>query len=363
MLKKIAILLLPVCVLLAAAVWGMAAGGAEDPLVSLSYLTGIFTDEAEDRIEELLDESDAALLDSTESGLIESSGAATWTESRVKRGDILMGSTGTNVMLLAGTVQVDFASGVVVDATTGKEVASGTVLSPRHRYIVAEDTAALFTVISKTAVVDYQGDYTFAYSDETDYNAMASALKSLNLFYGSSTGYGQGFDLEVQPTRLQAIIMFIRILGEEEEALAWTGGTHFEDVAKGSLGEKYIGYAYHKGYTNGWTATEFRPSVKVNARQYVEFVLRAMGYSSFQNGDLSITLDRAVESGVLTEGEVARLRQDTFLRADLVYVSYYALNAVLPDGESTLSSQLQEKGIFSRAEWRGALQLVSSERP
>ena len=42
----------------------------------------------------------------------------------------------------------------------------------------------------------------------------------MHLFQGSYTGYGQGFDLEAAPTRLQALIMFIRVLGEESEALA-----------------------------------------------------------------------------------------------------------------------------------------------
>lgn len=355
------VILLPVCVLLAAAVWAFATGGADDPLVSLDYLTNVFADELEKEIDQQLDVSDSTLLEALESGTIESSVAATWTESRLKQDDILLGFTGTNVLLLAGNMQVDFASGTVVDATTGKELPGGASLEPRHRYIVAEDTAALFTVTSRTAVVDYQGEYTFAYSDEIDYNAMAGALKKLNLFFGSPTGYGQGFDLEVTPTRLQAIIMFIRVLGEEKEALAWTGGTPFADIEKGSLAEKYVGYAYHKGYTNGY-GTVFKPGNQVNARQYVEFLLRAMGYSSFNNTDLSITMGRAVETGVLTQSEVDRLQAGTFLRADLVYISYYALDALLPDGTSTLQGQLQEKGVFTQADWNSARAMVSDLR-
>ncbi|WP_300807933.1 helix-turn-helix domain-containing protein [uncultured Desulfovibrio sp.] len=36
---------------------------------------------------------------------------------------------------------------------------------------------------------------------------MAAALKQLNLFRGTFTGYGEGYDLELAPTRLQALIM------------------------------------------------------------------------------------------------------------------------------------------------------------
>lgn len=173
------------------------------------------------RVDEKLNASDQALL----SGNLEAvsgSSTATWTETRLKEGDVLTGSTGTSVLVLAGGARVTF-SGAVVDVTTGTAVTSGSALAVNHRYLVAENTTADFTVTSKTAVVDYQGPYAFRYSNATDYNAIAAALKTLNLFKGSFTGYGEGYDLEVAPTRLQALIMFIRVLGEEDAALAYTG--------------------------------------------------------------------------------------------------------------------------------------------
>lgn len=361
MKKKIA-LLIPLCVLLAAAVWAFAAGDAGDPLASLSYLNGTFASLVESRVDERLDASDKALLDGTESSGTAVSSAATWVEIRLKKDDVLQGTTGTNVMLLAGSGQVAYSSGAVVDATTGTTVASGSALSVRHRYIVAEDTSADFTVTSKTAVLDYQGSAVCSYSGAVDYNAMASALKTLHLFRGSATGYGQGFDLEVAPTRLQALIMFIRVLGEEEQALAWTGVTPFTDVAKGSEAEKYVGYAYSKGYTNGYSATEFKPAGAVNAYQYTEFILRAMGYSSAANTNLADTLVRAQAAGVLTDGEVSMLQTDQFLRAELVYISYYALDAALPDGSRTLGELLCEKGVFTSWEREAASALVTGWR-
>ena len=56
----------------------------------------------------------------------------------------------------------------------------------------------------------------------------------MHLFQGSFTGYGDGYDLEVAPTRLQALIMFIRVLGEENDALAYTGSTPFTDITPGT---------------------------------------------------------------------------------------------------------------------------------
>ena len=360
-MRKKLLILLPLCLALLAVVWGLAAGDASDPLASLSYLEGTFSDAVNSRVEEKLNTSDAALLSSADTGASLSGNGFAWAEDRMKQGDVLHGSTGVTVMLLAGQGNVTYSSGAVVDATDGKVIPSGTAVKTNHRYIVAEDTAAEFTVTSKTAVVDHEGG-TFTYSDATDYNAMASALKTLHLFKGSFTGYGQGFDLEVAPTRLQALIMFIRVLGEEEQALAWTGTTPFTDIQKGSQAEKYVGYAYSMGYTNGYTATQFKPAGAVNAWQYTEFILRAMGYSSAANTNLSDTMTRAQTAGVLTSGEAEMLQRDKFLRAELVYVSYYALDAWLPDGNRTLGDLLQEKGVFTSREREETRSMVTGWR-
>ena len=313
-------------------------------------------------IEEALDESDEELVDALENGEDLSATASQWTEIRLKQGDVLSGRTGTMVLPLAGTVGVSYDSGAVVDVTAGQVVPSGGNLAADHRYLVAEDTEAEFTVMDRTAVLDYQGSAFFVKSDAVDYNAMAAALKEMNLFKGSFTGYGEGFDLELAPTRLQALIMFIRVLGEEDEALAWTGTQPFKDIHAGTQAFQYVGYAYEKGYTNGYTATEFRPAGAVNVFQYTEFILRAMGYSSAQNTNIGDALVRAQDAGVLTEGEASALQTVKFLRADLVYLSYYALDADLPDGTMTLGDLLEEKGVFTSKEWKDAHKLVTSER-
>lgn len=347
-MRKKLLFLLPLCLLAFAVVWASAAGDAADPLASLSYLNGIFTNRVDTAVNTRLDNAGALL--NTPSAPMDTTSAASWTETRLKRDDLLQAETGSGVLLLAGSGQVNYSSGAVVDVTDGTVIPSGGSLRPRHRYLVAEDTTAGFVVTSKTAVVDYQGTCTFQSSTATDYNAMASVLKTLHLFQGSFTGYGQGYDLEAAPTRLQALIMFIRVLGEENEALAWTGACPFADVAAGSSGEKYVAYAYEKGYTNGYNAREFRPSAPVSARQYTEFVLRALGYSSAANTDLSNVFARAQSAGMLTEGETAMLERDPFLRAELVYISYYALETPVSGTGRTLGEHLMDKGIFTQWE-------------
>lgn len=360
-MKKKTLLLIPVCILLGSLVWSLAAADREDPLASLSYLTGAFTKQVEAEVEERLDESDEALLAQLQqTGEIPVNIAPTWVEKRMKQEDILLGSTGTGVLLLSGSVTVRYASGAVVDVTTGTVLASGAALEKQHRYLVAEETSASFIVASPTAVIDYQGSYTFQDSSLPDYNAMARALCQLNMFRGTTIGYGEGFELEEPTTRIQALIMFIRVLGEEEEALAWTGNIPFKDVL--DWAKPYVGYAYEKGYTNGTGPTTFSPDMAATANHYTEFVLRAMGYSSTANIDLSDTLIRAYETGVLTEGEVGKLGSlDTFLRAELVYISYYALHAELPNGD-TLAERLQDKGVFTASAWKEARKSITTGR-
>lgn len=356
------------------AVAAQAAGGsASDPLISLGYLNGSYTDTVLDRTEALLDDADAAVLDSALSELnarlaaIGLSGAAeyapSFTDLRLKEKDALIGSTGVSLIPLAGSIRAEFSGGALIDVTAGKTVSSGTALTAAHRYMAAEDTTVHFVTASKTAVVQVMGYYALsAAADTPDYNAMAEALKSLSLLRGSGTGYGSGFDLENAPTRGAALIMFIRLLGEEEQALAYTGDCPFTDVAKGSTTYPYVAYAYEKGYTNGYSPTTFRPKDKTNARQYTEFILRAMGYSSHENTELDGTLANAVQRGVITAAEKAALERGSFLRADLTYLSYYALQAALPGSSDTLADQLMAQGVFSPRDYQAALAAVDSSR-
>ena len=136
-MRKKLLILLPLCLALLAVVWGLAAGDASDPLASLSYLEGTFSDAVNSRVEEKLNASDAALLSGADTGASISGNGFAWAEDRMKQGDVLHGSTGVTVMLLAGQGNVTYSSGAVVDATDGKVIPSGTAVKTNHRYIVA----------------------------------------------------------------------------------------------------------------------------------------------------------------------------------------------------------------------------------
>ena len=345
MIKKFA-LLIPACMVLAMAVFA-AGGGASDPLVSLSYLVDSFKKELLETVDERLDESDEELLERIESDGTPVQSASVWAETRLKQGDRLIGTTGTNALLLAGGAQIVYDTGAVIDVTTGEEVSSGSSMIANHRYMVAEDTAAMFLTTSRTAVLDYLGAYRFAYDDDTvDYNAMAAALKELNLFKGSFTGYGQGFDLELAPTRLQALIMFIRVLGEEEEALAFEGACPFTDVP--AWAERYAAYAYAKGYTKGTSATTFSDG-PLYSNALLTFVLRALGYSD-SAGDFTYNTAfvMAAEIGLISPGEFTN-QSAVLLRSSCVQISYNALLTKVKGSDQTLIKTLVANGAVDQA--------------
>ena len=56
------------------------------------------------------------------------------------------------------------------------------------------------------------------------------------------------------------------------------------------------------------------------------------------------------------------LKTGTFLRADLVYVSYYALDTQMAQGGQTLRDMLLDRGVFTAAESREADRMVPSVR-
>lgn len=282
---------------------------------------------------------------------------------RFKKGDCLTMGTGAALLLLAGQVQVEFSRGAVVDVTAGQEVASKTALQVQHRYLIAEQTVATVTILSDTAVLAPQGRYAFASGTGTDYNQIADAMKAMGLFGGSDTGFGAGYDLEKVPTRIQGLIMFLRLLGEETAALATTAPCPFSDVP--AWCQSYVTYAYEKGYTVGISQQEFGPNLELRATEYITLILRALGYRDNGEGaefSWDTALAKGLQLGLLTAREHKMLTEEPFLRAQVVYLSYYALDAKLKPTGQTLYATLTSSGSLDKAVGDAARSAVTSIR-
>ena len=337
----------------------LAAGGdAGDPLLSLSYLTEQFSKTADAAVEARLDAADSSLRESLErpAAPLSSSGE----ELLLNEGDALSGGTGAAVIPLAGDLRLRLDAGALVDATDGIEIPDRAQLSPRHRYIAAEGTRFTLTAESPTAVLHLQGSAALLRSEDSpDYHAIASALRELGLFRGTGSSVAGGFDLHLAPTRGEGLVMFIRLLGEEEAALNCPYSHPFRDVP-GWL-DRYAAWAWEKGYTNGAAPGLFAPESPIAAQEYVEFLLRAMGYSQAGTDDYTTSLARGEACGALSPGERALLERAAFRRAHVAYLSYYCLGTPLSGGQ-TLAQRLEAGGLFTQAELEMAGALINSGR-
>ncbi|MBR0140032.1 MAG: trypsin-like peptidase domain-containing protein [Firmicutes bacterium] len=191
----------------------------------------------------------------------------------------------------------------------------------------------------------------FAHSEDlASEEELARDLKALGLFQGVSD---TNFALGRAPTRTEALVMLIRVLGAEGEALKG-GRTHpFTDVAEWA--DDYVAYAFEEGLTEGVAPDRFGKS-DASAAMYLTFVLRALGYSDENNADFtwSNPYGLAVKTGILPDS----VDTENFLRADVVLVSYAALGARLKDSDKTLADKLIEAEVFTREDYEANIDLA-----
>ena len=183
-----------------------------------------------------------------------------------------------------------------------------------------------------------------AASDES--TQAAQTLYELGLFRGTGTNADGTpiFDLDKTPTRNQAIIMLVRLLGKEEEALAGEWELPFTDVPKNSTAYPYIGYAYANGLTGGTSATTYSGGNPIRANQYITFVLRAMGYVSGEDFQVSTAWEFSDEIG-LTDGTYSAVTK-TFTRGDVAEITFSALTCTSKGSDETLFSMIQKNGAI-----------------
>ncbi len=300
-------------------------------------------------------------------GLGSASGSYTqrFQEISLKKGDVLTGDVGTGIILRAGSAQIAGAAGrPVINITLGKDVFPGSAVQANTRYMLCAKDDTGIVVQSATASVEVDGKYAVKAAYTAQYTDLADALKAMNLFRGSNSGY----ELTRGATRLEALIMLIRLIGEEEQALAHSAEHPFTDVPKWAdeQADKYAAYAYDMGYTKGTSADKFSPNTTASPQQYVTFLMRALGYTDRDDGSgdfvWSKAVDAAKQMGLLKVSEAAAINKN-FLRDQVVYTSYYALSTNLKGSSRTLLDQLVSAGAVSRSAADAAMAKVTRTRP
>ncbi|MDD2283036.1 MAG: hypothetical protein PHS56_05935 [Eubacteriales bacterium] len=192
-------------------------------------------------------------------------------------------------------------------------------------------------------------------ADLNEADAKAAALDKLGLYKGVSateTNYDSGR----APTRVEALVMLIRILGKDQEALTGSGSHPFSDVP--AWADKYVGYAYEKGLTKGVSAEKFGTD-NASAAMYLTFVLRALGYND-ASGDF--TYDRpftlAKAAGILPAG----VDTESFKRGDVAIISWAALDADVNGGATQLAKKLIADGVFTGEAYTAAAAALQEQK-
>lgn len=350
---------------------------SSDTVISLSYLNKTVKPSLEDSIEEAVlgmfkspvspdtdvFSKDGVLSDVAERVLerLQMKGIYMYSttgreEIILEKDDILSGLAGTTFLMREGSASV--ANDTIVNITKGQDAKAGSKVSQNTNYMIPKGNGAGIKITSDRAKVWVDGVYrVVSIRYRAKYFDRADALKAMNLFRGSNIGY----ELNRGATRAEALVMLLRLLGEENAALKYTGGHPFTDVP--DWVDRYVAYAYHKGYTNGISKTLFGPSNATTANHYMTFLLRALGYDDAK-GDFKWdeAVDFAKTVGNITEGEHLMLKKESFMRDHMAYISYYGLFAKLKGSDSTLLDKLVSAGAVSKSASEKATAKMTSPR-
>lgn len=184
-----------------------------------------------------------------------------------------------------------------------------------------------------------------------NYTNCADSLHEMGLFQGTQNGY----DLDRTPTRAEAAVMLVRLLGKEAEVKTLTYTAPFTDL-KG-WEKPYVQYLHSNGLVNGTSRMTFNPTGKCTAQMYATFLLRALGYSDTADFSYANAIETAREQGIYDTGII---NTQNFLRDDAAAASYTALSVSPKNSEGTLLDQLVSENAITEADVKRYQSLFSS---
>lgn len=190
-----------------------------------------------------------------------------------------------------------------------------------------------------------------------DYTSAAEELSAIGMFRGTVNG---GFELDRAPKRSEAAIMLVRLYGAEEEAAAaYQNGeiSHpFYDV--GEIASPYVAWLYTKGITKGATATTFNSNAACTDKNYVVFLLRALGYEDGKDFQYAESLTFAEKLGFYQ----ADYFEGPFLRDDLAAITLQALATDKKGGETYLLKSLIDTGAVDATKAKNLTEKIENYR-
>ena len=370
----------------------LAAGTADDPLLTRSYLEGTILDGIRESVNERasggvadsdLGKTIGAIADKASQSLSKEALASAVADKltgsvgklqapavnhmravTLQPGDQLNAKPGCVVLISSGRVHTRNAgSASLVNIRKGTELFLQWELTPGAYVLVTERAALGFTPILGSADLMVSGEFEIVHGApyEPQYTDLADALNKMKLFLGTDTGY----ELDRVSCRDEGLVMMLRLLGLEQKAQAVTQISYpFTDVR--AWASKYISYAYTNKLTNGTSSTQFSSTMLLEPEQYMTFLLRALGYTdSGSNPDFDYrdAINAAVRFGVISKAEADMLRSTPLYRDKMVYISYYGLFAKLKGKNVTLLDDLISRNVVNKTTANAAIAAIKRTRP
>lgn len=169
-----------------------------------------------------------------------------------------------------------------------------------------------------------------------DGQAAAEKLYELGLIQGSGKlpDGSPDFELYSIPTRGEAVVVLVRFLGVENEALT---GHYSHPFADAGWAEAYIAYAYANHITNGVSSTEYDTFGETSLNQFLTLVLQALGYDGVDWRNPYPAADAVGLYYPVGEG---------FFRADMLLICLNALDCRIKGQNMTLQTKLINAGVI-----------------
>ena len=258
-----------------------AAGGADDPLISVSYLyntllsrlQAVFEQETGEGLVAMSEEYSArlnALQPPEESPWDRADG---YTELTLADGGSLRLAPFGKFLLTEGSARLHIVFGEVIDLSEGRLCTEGELLIPAHRYFAAEESEALIRCYADGSVGFVDGQYLAEAAGDFD---ITERFLDLEEHWGASRiltlaekGLVNGMDAHhFEPDRKVTRAMFVTILGRMHGVHPdFTAPNGFSDVPEGEWFAPYVTWAALSGIVNGYDDGSFAPNAEITREQ------------------------------------------------------------------------------------------------
>lgn len=322
--RRIAGILLALCILAGSFAALAAAGSSGDPFISVSWLYDVFQPKLE---EQFRSETETA-LDGLKEELTERLDALSFPEKTEEqeltspdRTEIIH-TTGGTVTLgefsgfvpTAGDYVLRTFEGEVLDLSTGNVCAAGEALQRNHRYFAAEESSAVIQCRSAAGSGYADGCYTWEKEGtlpaEDRFNDLNGHWAKECILALAEKGIVNGTDTHTfSPDTSVTRAMFVTVLGRYVGVADVPSETPFADVPRDSWYAAFVAWAYRSQIVNGYDEKTFAPDDQITREQMAVILIR---FCDAFGVDLT---DKNPETGFADEDAISSWAVDAVHRA------------------------------------------------